>query len=71
MLQILSKNCLRSMLLPFLLAASQGCLAYRAEILDPTETYARLIKTYPNTIFAKEAGQRLRAAQEHAMGNRG
>ncbi len=47
------------------------CHERLGEWKQAAETYARLIKAYPDTMFAKEANQRLRAAQEHATGKRG
>lgn len=47
------------------------CHEHLGEWKQAADAYARLLKTYPNTTFAKEAGQRLRAAQERASGSRG
>lgn len=47
------------------------CHEHLGEWKQAADAYARLIKTYPDTTFAKEAGQRLRAAQERATGARG
>jgi TolA-binding protein len=47
------------------------CHEHLGEWKEAAAAYSRLIKTYPNTKFAKEAGQRRRDAEQRAAGHRG